>query len=114
MFLSYKLLPKKINFKLSPKLYFREKFKTTLFLIFSYLYRALSRHRLREHVHSIHENSNICSFCGKNFATRSNLKAHVEYLHEGKKKTRLNCTMCDANFSQPVSLKNHMETGVFL
>ena len=65
-------------------------------------------------MHSIHENSNICSFCGKNFATRSNLKAHVEYLHEGKKKTRLNCTMCDANFSQPVSLKNHMETGVFL
>ena len=72
-------------------------------------FKSMTKKSLREHVYGTHEHANICSLCGKNFATRCSLNNHMRYVHSGKKKTRANCTLCDASFSQPITLRHHME-----
>ena len=76
-------------------------------------FKSMTKKSLREHVYGTHEHANICSLCGKNFATRCSLNNHMRYVHSGKKKSRANCTLCDASFSQPITLRHHMEQASF-
>ena len=53
---------------------------------------------LRAHEIGVHENSNICHSCGKEFTSKHGLKEHIAYEHEGKSRDKLKCSVCDATF----------------
>ena len=48
---------------------------------------------------------NLCSYCGKSYASKSSLWSHVAIVHEGKKPT---CLICSEAFERVYSLKKHM------
>ena len=47
-----------------------------------------------------------CDACNSFFKTKTNLKAHIELVHEGKKPFR--CIICEASFAQNAHLKRHV------
>ena len=56
----------------------------------------------------IGEKSEICNICNKAFDRKSNLRKHMETIHEGKRPHL--CTICGADFSQQQHLKRHIES----
>ena len=46
------------------------------------------------------------SFCEKVFKSKSTLKAHIEYVHEGKKKDK--CDICNKEFPGKNALNEHI------
>ena len=60
--------------------------------------KSLNYHMIEKHGNSTE--THICPFCGKHYAIKQKLSNHIATVHEGKyKKTRYNCTMCDASYS---------------
>merc|ERR1712037_935657 len=64
-----------------------------------------------------------CTICGTSFGRISDLKRHIETVHEGKRKTdlkrhmetvhegkRTHCPQCSASFARKTDLKRHIET----
>ena len=49
-----------------------------------------------------------CKLCDKHFASKRNLKNHINMVHEGKKPFR--CKMCGNNFATSLVLKRHINT----
>ena len=50
---------------------------------------------------------NICSQCGKHYASQYGLRNHIEIVHEGVKYA---CNQCDYQASQQGNLKNHIQS----
>merc|ERR1712008_250309 len=48
-----------------------------------------------------------CTICGTSFGRISDLKRHIETVHEGK---RTHCPQCSASFARKTDLKRHIET----
>ena len=49
-----------------------------------------------------------CKICKKGFPRNTNLKRHIDSVHEGKKPYK--CQRCDANFGQLSGVKKHLKT----
>ena len=61
---------------------------------------------LEYHIANIHNKTYDCSICGKVYRSRSALKIHTNYEHEGKKK--LKCSMCEKEYLTQKSLDYHI------
>ena len=48
-----------------------------------------------------------CKICKKGFPRYTNLKRHIDSVHEGKKPYK--CQRCDANFGQKSGMKKHLK-----
>ena len=48
-----------------------------------------------------------CKICKKGFPRMTNLKRHIDSVHEGKKPYK--CQRCDANFGQKSGMKKHLK-----
>ena len=63
---------------------------------------------------SVHEGTKkfVCSFCNHSYHRKSNLREHVEIVHEGKKRRSLTfkCHFCAVRFIQLKDLKQHIGT----
>ena len=63
---------------------------------------------LKRHIETVHEGQKTpCSICNALFSRKTDLKRHVETVHEGK---RTHCHLCSASFSRKTDLKRHVET----
>ena len=79
-------------------------------------------HRLAIHIKGVHEKQRPfkCANCDKSFFVKSSLKAHVEQVHEGKKRVRpkmakvesteiFKCLQCDKQFQTKPGLNTHID-----
>ena len=63
---------------------------------------------LKRHIETIHEGKRTqCLQCTASFARKNDLKRHIEAVHEGK---QAKCLVCSASFSRKTDLKRHVET----
>ena len=63
---------------------------------------------LKRHIETIHEGKRTqCLQCSASFARKNDLKRHIEAVHEGK---QAKCVICSASFSRKTDLKRHVET----
>ena len=44
------------------------------------------------------------------FQAKSSLARHIQFLHEGKTKSKFRCTLCDMQFAHKETLRKHTET----
>ena len=63
---------------------------------------------LKRHIETVHEGQKTqCPTCQALFSRKTDLKRHIETVHEGK---RTHCHLCSASFSRKTDLKRHVET----
>ena len=63
---------------------------------------------LKRHIETVHEGQKTqCPSCQALFSRKTDLKRHIETVHEGK---RTHCHLCSASFSRKTDLKRHVET----
>ncbi len=60
---------------------------------------------LQKDIQAIHHKPFSCTLCEKSFSTKSNLKAHIAYVHH---KTAFSCTLCDKLFSEKGTVAKHV------
>ena len=65
---------------------------------------------LNLHVDKVHRGKCNCSECGNLFMSPSNLKQHIEFVHEGRKD--YNCSECSKSFGTTNVLKRHIECAM--
>ena len=66
-----------------------------------------SASNLRKHVEAVHEKKEFeCTECNENFKSEYTYKQHMAFKHEGKEMYK--CEMCKVELKSKFSLKNHM------
>ena len=68
-----------------------------------------SQSNLKLHIEAIHEKKKpwLCSECGDSFSTQNNLKRHISTVHKGEKP--FSCSLCYRSFSGKRHLKKHIQ-----
>ena len=51
-----------------------------------------------------------CEFCNKSFSVKSNMKNHIQTIHQGITTFRFKCDKCDYNATQKISLIRHQKS----
>ena len=73
-------------------------------------YAHALKHGLSQHIKARHPKESdlkICHLCGKKHTTNSNLKQHMEMVHE--KKRPYSCNVCDAEFYFNHAYEQHVK-----
>ena len=64
-----------------------------------------TKNKLSEHMRHLHKGHHTCNICSKVFTTDSNLKQHINFVHNNQDK--FICTLCDKTFSNKSNLNKH-------
>lgn len=62
--------------------------------------------KIAQHYAQRHKHSNTCQFCSASFNSYSNLKKHIQIIHN--KIHKYNCSYCSRTFGQKNQLQSHM------
>ena len=73
-------------------------------------YKAAKKSDLKKHIEAVHEGIKKfkCNFCDYKAARNTNLRKHIESVHEGIKQFK--CNICDHEFAKHSNLKKHIES----
>src|SRR6266404_27202 len=79
-----------------------------------------ANHRLQKHVNSVHVKGGdwiikpfyksdrfFCEICDNTFANKTNLKSHIETVHQGKR--NYSCHLCEKKYSTGSNLNAHVK-----